>query len=421
MSLRSLSAGLARSARLKPRRQHSSSASKPIVILGLESSADDSCASVVTSDRQILSNVVVKQSAIHESFGGIHPLHAQEAHQRNLPIAIRSALVEANVELNDLDAIAFTRGPGMYGCLSVCAGAAKALAAASKKPLIGVHHMQAHALTPFLTATESNPAPEFPFLTLLVSGGHTLLLLATARERFEVLATTKDESIGQAFDKVARDLHIPWQLGQGSPGAALEHFAFNSSTAVRADSESSLLEVNEPRPEFPIPFKGQLAFSYAGIRSALTRIISRHEQARGSIETMPIHQRQALAKAFMVSAFAQIEDKLNLGLKKLQTERGVEVKGLVVSGGVASNLYFRTSLQSKLDRLAQANSTRPIPLHFPPAHLCTDNAAMIAWVGIERFKFGRIDRMEHVMQQSKWSIEECESEFLVGTEPPAAL
>jgi N6-L-threonylcarbamoyladenine synthase len=202
------------------RRLHSP-AGKPLVLLGLESSADDSCvslclvettpthaqrdilcfgpiyhriqASIVTSDRRILANVVLKQEALLEQYGGIHPLHAQHSHARNIPIAIQQVLREAKLTLKDLDGIAFTRGPGMAGCLQTCAASAKALAAATGLPLIGVHHMQAHALTPFLTEPEP---PQFPFLTLLLSGGHTLLLLARSETSFEILATTHDESIG---------------------------------------------------------------------------------------------------------------------------------------------------------------------------------------------------------------------------------
>ncbi|GAA5830146.1 hypothetical protein JCM3766R1_002798 [Sporobolomyces carnicolor] len=374
---------------------------RPRLVLGLESSADDSCAAVVSSSREILSNVVLKQNKIHESFGGIHPLHAQEAHQRNLPVAIKLALERANVRLDDLDAIAFTRGPGMYGCLSACAGAAKALSAASGKPLIGVHHMQAHALTPFLTASESSPAPRFPFLTLLLSGGHTLLLLCTSPNKFQILATTHDESIGQSFDKAARDLEIPWELGKGSPGAALESFAFTPlpSTAISVEGESVGNVTDHP---FPIPFRNQLSFSYAGLRSALTRII-----ASNPVQTMSPVQKQSIAKGFMVAAFKQVEEKLAMGLRKIEEDEGIQVEGLVVSGGVASNTYLRTQLRSKLDQLSPG---RTIPLHFPPPALCTDNAAMIAYVGLERLERGRIDDLE-VMQKSKWGIEDCEADF----------
>ncbi|GAA5867927.1 hypothetical protein JCM1840_003490 [Sporobolomyces johnsonii] len=380
---------------------------RPLLVLGLESSADDTCASIVSSDRKILSNVVLKQHKIHEAYGGIHPLHAQEAHQVNMPLAIKQALEEAKVALSDLDGIAFTRGPGMYGCVGVCAGAAKALAAASGKPLLGVHHMQAHALTPFLTAhpNTSQPTPSFPFLTLLLSGGHTLLLLARSLTSFRILATTHDESIGASFDKAARDLKIPWALGAGSPGAALEQFAFPPLPSPPSPDEATL----PSDPKFTLPFPRQLAFSYAGLRSALTRILANEPP-----DTMSDARKRQVASAFMRAAVRQVEEKVEVGLRTVETEFGTEqggerVRGLVVSGGVASNMFLRERLRAKLDALGYAD----MPLIFPPPHLCTDNAAMIAYVGLLRLERNRIDPLT-VMQRAKWSIEECEAEFEAG-------
>ncbi|GJN88721.1 hypothetical protein Rhopal_001687-T1 [Rhodotorula paludigena] len=314
-----------------------------------------------------------------------------------MPVAIQRALKEANLTLDDLDGIAATRGPGMYGCLSVCLGAAKALAAATGKPLLGVHHMQAHALTPFLTASPmtSSPSPEFPFLTLLLSGGHTLLLLARSLSSFEILATTTDESIGASIDKVARDLDIPWALGSGSPGAALEAFAFphgaSSPTAAGLP----------PDPHFTLPYPRDLAFSYAGLRSALTRVL----RDEPTSEMRP-ERKEQVARAFMRAAFAQIEGKVERAIKVLKEKGEDEVKGLVVSGGVASNLVLRERLRDKLDSLGRPD----LPLIFPPPSLCTDNAAMIAYVGLLRLERGLVDPLT-VMQRAKWPITECEAEF----------
>ncbi|KAJ8522719.1 hypothetical protein ONZ45_g756 [Pleurotus djamor] len=238
-----------------------------LVILALESSADDTCAAIVDSNRKILANVVTKQHALHEAFGGIHPSVAIEAHQRNMPRTIRTALCDAQLSVHDVDGIAFTRGPGIGGCLSVASNAAKNLAAALDKPLVGVHHMvralfsstfalivdrlaftkQAHALTPLLTSPPSD-SPQFPYLTILISGGHTLLLLATSLTDFKIMATTADESIGRAFDKVGRMLHMEW--GTHGPAASLEHFA----------SEATAQEIDQSTP-FPKPFWKKPAFS----------------------------------------------------------------------------------------------------------------------------------------------------------------
>ncbi|BGP22693.1 Mitochondrial tRNAs modification protein [Rhodotorula toruloides] len=377
----------------------SASSGRPLVILGLESSADDTCAAVVSSERKILSNVVIKQHTIHESFGGIHPMHAMKAHQADMPEAIARALSEANLSLNDIDAFACTRGPGMPGCLGVCNASAKALAAATSKPFLGVHHMQAHALTPFLTASPNtdSPAPEFPFLTLLLSGGHTLLLLARSISSFSILATTHDESIGASIDKVARALQVPWALGAGSPGAALEKFAFPSGAA--SPSSPSMCGL-PPDPIFTIPFPREMAFSYAGIRSAVTRLL-----VAEPAESMSDERRRQVAKCYMDAAFEHIEEKVGMAMRNLAKE-GQEVKGLVVSGGVASNLILRQRLRAKLDALGRPE----LPLIFPPPAFCTDNAAMIAFVGILRLQRGLVDPLT-IIHEGTWPITECEADF----------
>ncbi|KAG5650193.1 hypothetical protein H0H81_000352 [Sphagnurus paluster] len=312
-----------------------SSAVRRFTVLALESSADDSCAAVVTSSRAILSNVVLKQNHLHEGYGGIHPMVAIQAHQRNMvspicaavrpltsvqPLAVKRALHEANVDIRkDIDGIAFTRGPG--GCLSVGSNAAKTLAAALNLPIVGVHHMQAHALTPLLTSWP-NP-PKFPFLTLLVSGGHTLLLLATSLTSFRILATTPDESIGRAFDKVSRMLGLPWTaLG---PGAALEAFCLT-------EPEADLPEL----PPFPRPLRGQLGFSYSSLHSYVERYIT----AKEGLDNVDLPTRLALARGFQNAAVAQLEEKLLLAFKWC-SENNIHVHDVVVSGGVASNTYLR--------------------------------------------------------------------------------
>ncbi|KAM5530122.1 hypothetical protein V8D89_016200, partial [Ganoderma adspersum] len=265
-------------------------------VLALESSADDTCAAVVTSDRQILSNVVVNQQSSLEQYGGIHPYVALHAHQRRMASVVQRALSEAGLTMNEIDGIAFTRGPGIPGCLSVCGNAARTLAAALNKPLVGVHHMQAHALTPFLTSAPSS-CPSYPFLTLLVSGGHTLLLLATAPTAFRILATTADEAIGNAFDKVAKLLQIPY--AGTAAGAALERFCasdLSGSSSVGGEGEKDVGRITIPMPR---TMRGRLAFSYTSLHSAVERFVHAH---RGDLDE---RTKLALARSFQKAAVGQ--------------------------------------------------------------------------------------------------------------------
>ncbi|SJX60668.1 related to O-sialoglycoprotein endopeptidase [Sporisorium reilianum f. sp. reilianum] len=367
----------------------SASATNPRLILGIETSCDDSCASIVSSDRTILSSIVTKQD--HSSTGGIHPLSAALGHHANLPSTIAAAIEHARISANDLDAIAVTQGPGMASSLGVGLSAAKTLSAVLGKPLIYVHHMQAHALTPLLT--EAHP-PTFPFLVLLVSGGHTMLVLARSVTHFRILATTTDDSIGDAFDKVARDLGIPWT---SAPGAALEALAAQSSAG--GDTV------------FPIPCRGQPLFSYSGLKAA----VQRHIESHGG-SGMADAQKASVAAAFQRAACAQLEDKLSMVLRPssvkedarnraypridLDGAAGDEIKTLVCSGGVASNAFLRSRLREHLDGLGR----RDVDLQFPPLSLCTDNAAMIAWVGHLIYDQRTKDYSRHA--RPKWSMED---------------
>ncbi|EPQ31847.1 uncharacterized protein PFL1_00046 [Pseudozyma flocculosa PF-1] len=371
----------------------SSSASKPRIILGIESSCDDSCASVVTSDKRILSSIVTRQD--HSHTHGIHPLVAALNHHSNIPTTIASALAHANLTHTDIDAVAVTQGPGMNSSLGVGLTAAKTLAALLDKPIIYVHHMQAHALTPLLT--EQIP-PRFPFLTLLVSGGHTLLVLARGVSEFQILATTTDDSIGDAFDKVARDLAIPWAH---APGAALESFCAQSSDAAQPDALS-----------FPVPQKGKTSFSYSGLKSAVTR----HVQHQGGPSAMTDEQRRQVAQAFQAAACAQLEDKLAMALRPTTATTGaasrrvppridmgvdpLSIKSVVCSGGVAANAFLRTRLRTALDGIDR----RDVQLSFPPLALCTDNAAMIAFAGHLLWHQRTNDYTRN--SRAKWSVED---------------
>ncbi|KAF9255712.1 peptidase M22, glycoprotease [Marasmius fiardii PR-910] len=371
--------------------------SKPFTVLALESSADDTCAAIVDSNRRILSNVRIRQHELHESWGGIHPAVAILAHQRNMPTAIKRALEEAQMNVNDVDGIAFTRGPGIPGCLAVGCNAAKNIAAALGKPLVGVHHMQAHALTPILT-TPPDSIPTFPFLTLLVSGGHTLILLASAEDSFTILATTPDESIGRTIDKVSRMLELKWD--DVGPGVALERFCASTGESRIPDDFSP----------FPRPMPGKLAFSYSGFHSNVERYLDRI----GGINKLEEEEKLGIARAFQIAAFEHLEDKLKLAFKWCQ-KRGIEVGHLIVSGGVASNSLLRTRLATCLEEIErEVGLDIPVMPIFPPPALCTDNASMIAWASMHRFLAGDYDEYT-IAPRPKWSVED------INTQAPDVL
>ncbi|PWN47594.1 peptidase M22, glycoprotease [Violaceomyces palustris] len=390
----------------------SKSENKVRLILGIESSCDDSCASIVSSRREVLSSVVTKQD--HSSTNGIHPLHAALNHNANLPKTIVEAFNQAGLHYADVDAVAVTRGPGMASSLGVGLTCAKTFSSLFAKPLIYVHHMQAHALTPLLT---EKTGPSFPFLTLLVSGGHTMLVLAKGINEFSILATTGDDSIGDAFDKVARDLEIPWT---SAPGSALE-------ATARGYQESMGSNHPIPKSTFPVPMKGRPAFSYSGLKSS----VSRHIESKGGPGNLSASQRSKIAFDFQSTAISQLEDKVTMALKidrqeakpffkpppagtegeRLQVWRdrqefrqklgdASKIKSLVCSGGVASNSFLRSRLRKCLDEMGRQD----VVLMFPPPSLCTDNAAMIAFTGHLLWDQRTFDHDRHA--RPKWSLQD---------------
>ncbi|KAF9077562.1 glycoprotease [Rhodocollybia butyracea] len=364
-------------------------------VLAFESSADDTCVAVVTSDRRILSNVVIRQNDLVQKHGGINPAAAAHAHQANLPIAVRQALKEANLGISNIDGIAFTRGPGMGVCLAATLNAAKTLAAVHDKPLVGVHHMQAHTLTALLTTPthnftgEPNPAyPRFPYLTLLVSGGHTQIVLANSINSFRIMATTLDESIGRCIDKVSRLLQIEW--AGLSPGAALEKFCLEPEDGLVPDAFLP----------FPVIMPRKFTFSFSGLHSYVDILLERS----GGIEKLTRANRLAVARAFQQAAVEQLEEKLALALRECERQ-DIKVGHLVVSGGVASNMFLRERLKACLS----THATWPIQAVFPPIQFCTDNAAMVGWASMHRFLAGDHDDYT-VNPRAKWSIEDLETE-----------
>ncbi len=313
------------------------------LVLGIESSCDETAVALVTDDRRILAERIASQEAEHRPFGGVVPELAARAHAERLAPMLEAVLAEAGVTLADVDAIAATAGPGLIGGVMVGLVTGKALAFASGKPLHGINHLEGHALSPRLV----DPGLGFPYLLLLVSGGHCQLIAVEGVGRYRRLATTIDDAAGEAFDKVAK------MLGLGFPGGpAVERAAMaGNSKAV-------------PLPR-PLIGSGEPHFSFAGLKTAVLRAT---ETGR--------HETADIAASFQQAVCDCLEDRARRAIRAMP-----EASALVVAGGVAANSAIRTTLE----RLAAAHG---LPFIAPPLRLCTDNAAMIAWAAQERIAAG---------------------------------
>ena len=328
------------------------------LILGLESSCDDTAAALVTSDRQILAQAVVGQNEAHRPFGGVVPEIAARAHVEILPDLIRRVLADAGKSIGDVDAIAATAGPGLIGGVMVALLAGKGLALGTGKPLVAVNHLEGHALSPRLV----DPDLEFPYLLLLVSGGHCQLLEVQSVGEYHRLATTIDDAAGEAFDKAAKLLGLPYP-----GGPAIEELA--------AEGDASAVPL--PRP---LVGSGEPHFSFAGLKSAVQRAVASGNYRPGDI-----------AASFQQAVVDCLVDRTRLALE------GSDAPALVVAGGVAANRAIRTALQ----QLAPDQGRQ---FSVPPGWLCTDNAAMIAWAGAERLARGLTDQLD-APARARWPLD----------------
>ncbi len=341
-------------------------------ILGIESSCDETAAAVLegkpeqwlAGDGLVRANIVRSQMAVHAAFGGVVPELASRAHIQNMLPVVRRALHEAHIAATDLDAIAVTSGPGLIGGLLVGLSFAKGMALALNRPLIGVHHMEGHLLSPLLTV---GVKIKFPFVALLVSGGHTLLLHVRGFNNYQLLGQTKDDAVGEAFDKGAR------MLGLGYPGGpALAALATGGNPGA----------VRFPRVLLD---RKRFDFSFSGLKTALRTHLHRHFSDRdgsGNDE----QKRRDVAASFQE---ALVE---TLAIKALAACQKVACTRLLVAGGVGANQRLRTILKVRAaDRLE---------IHFPPLSLCTDNGAMIALAGLLRLAKGA----EKSQMAANWSL-----------------
>ncbi|MGZ8347113.1 MAG: tRNA (adenosine(37)-N6)-threonylcarbamoyltransferase complex transferase subunit TsaD [Allosphingosinicella sp.] len=329
------------------------------LILGIESSCDETAAALVTRDRRILSHRLAGQEAAHRPFGGVVPEIAARAHVEILPQLVEEVLAEAGVGLADVDAIAATAGPGLIGGVMVGLVTAKGLALASGKPLIALNHLEGHALSPML----GDPDLAFPYLLLLVSGGHCQLLFVEGVGRYRRLATTIDDAAGEAFDKTAK------LLGLGYPGGPAVEAAAKVGDPVAVPLPRPLVGSAEPH------------FSFAGLKSAVMRA-----RESGRYEAVDI------AASFQQAVVDCLVDRTAGALRG-----AAGATALVVAGGVAANGAIRSALTG----LAAAHS---LPFVAPPLWLCTDNAAMIAWAGALRFEAGLIDGLD-APARARWPLD----------------
>ena len=319
---------------------------KDIYILGIESSCDETAAAVVKNGREVLSNVISSQIVIHRKFGGVVPEIASRKHIENIMPVIDAALREAKVTLEQIDAVAVTYGPGLVGALLVGLSAAKALAWATNKPLIGVNHLEGHVFANFLADETLKP----PFMALVVSGGHTALLKVTGYNSFELLGQTRDDAAGEAFDKIARVMGLPYP-----GGPEIERLAMGGNDEA----------MHFPLAKLDKPYE----FSFSGLKSAVINYLHNQEQAGREVN------RSDVAASFQKAVVDALVKQAVLAMQATGYEK------IVLAGGVSANKTLQNTLAQAMEGIG-AQLVHPTPI------LCTDNAVMIACRGYFMYQAG---------------------------------
>lgn len=349
-----------------------------ILCLGIESSCDETSAAVVDSDRNILSHIIYSQVPEHQKYGGVVPELAARAHILAIDEVINKTLSDAGKTIEDIDVIAATAGPGLIGGVLIGWMAATGIAQSAGKPLVAVNHLEGHSLVPRLKAASANDGTaadtvDFPYLLVLASGGHTMILLVNGVGKYELIGQTLDDSAGEAFDKVAK------MLGLGYPGgpAVDKHGALGNPTAFK----------------FPRPLcdKPGCDFSFSGIKTSARTMLAKHPAP---------HSEQFIndfCASFQASVVDCIINRLN---NAMDDERVIAAapKTLVVAGGVAKN----TAIRAAMEKLA---ADKDMTFAAPPLNLCTDNGAMIAWAGLENYLLGKVVT-EPVAPRPRWPLTE---------------
>ena len=321
--------------------------SKDILCLGIESSCDETSVAVVKNGREVLSNVIATQIDIHKKYGGVVPEIASRNHVENITYVVKEALEKASVSIDEIDAICPTYGPGLVGALLVGLSTAKALAYASKKPLVGVHHIEGHIAANYITHKDLKP----PYLCLVVSGGHSHLVHVKDYTDFEILGRTRDDAVGEAFDKVAR------VLGLGYPGGpVIDKRAKNGNPHV----------YNLPRTYFE-----NLDFSFSGIKTAVLNLANK-EKENLNIDDLCASFEEAVTEMLTTNV--------------LKAVKQIGVNKIAIAGGVSANSYLR-------ERMKKIGEENGLEVYYPELVLCTDNAAMIAAAGYNNFMAGKISEL----------------------------
>jgi N6-L-threonylcarbamoyladenine synthase len=333
-------------------------------ILGIESSCDETAAAVVENGRVIESSVIASQVDLHAQFGGVYPELASREHVKAVYATVNEGLQQAHMKLGDLDGIAVTRGPGLAGSLVVGVNLAKGLALSAELPIVGVNHLEGHLYSAWLYQSGSKPTPEpkFPLVALLVSGGHTELVLMRDHLQYQILGGTSDDAAGEAFDKVARLLELAYPGGPSIQKAA---------------TQGNPRAFNFPKARLSEPWN----FSFSGLKTAVLRTV---EEFKSAHKTVPTADIAASFQAAVVGALFE---------KTIAAAREFEVREIIVAGGVSANKALREAFRSQTE----------FRVHIPHISLCTDNAAMIAAAGYRHFVAGETSTLDFDVQ-ANWSL-----------------
>lgn len=334
-------------------------------VLGIETSCDETGIAIYDSNLGLMANTIHSQITTHAAYGGVVPELASRDHIQKLIPLLNNALTSANIKANTIDGIAYTKGPGLVGALLVGSSFAKALSYAWQLPVIGVHHMEGHLLAPMLEV--NTPPPSFPFIGLLVSGGHTLLIKITEVGCYQQIGDTLDDAVGEAFDKVARLLQL------GYPGGPLIE-----QLASKGDPDSY---------KFPRPMtdKASLDFSFSGLKTCALNTYRKSKKTK--------QDKANIARAFQDAVIATLAIKCKLALEQNK------IKTLVIAGGVGANQALRQAIITMATAIG-------VSTYFPKPEFCTDNGAMIAFAGYQHLKKGLSDPTLAIEVKPRWSITE---------------